>query len=536
MKRTNKLSLVGILLISFVDTAYSDTANTAPNLIIENNCAFDLWIQQDSKHSVPNSPDLVFLKKTNGSYTYNIPKAGLSSTRFWPKKNCDSKGINCQIGNSAIVPSLAKYYKKGFMFAPPIDSKFEATWGCYPGEKCNINPANNKSLTNVTWWDGSVVDGYTLPYAILISDKTGNFSSNPVNNVKVYCGNLDPNACPTTSDLSSDGANKIVNKINLTNVDLTWSKNKKPIGCFSPCSKLTTAQGLATVLGVTGPDSKVAVNYCCPTPPISSSQCSNGPAATNSYTVAVKQQRCNSYTYAYDDAASLGVVPVTTKFKVVFCPSSDLEKAITRTKVQFTATSDGLKNLNNSFYNNKNIEENVIYDMAEGDIVIDKSSQYQLKTCAFKLIYNQSLKTYTLNSLPSVGNGEFCDYLTTKYIDGINIVTVNNTKQYINPKSKFTFRVGVPEDMQAFIDNSPIKSGADYNAQNFPSKSTLIVTKGDNKFSCDINFNNDNITKSTDKNSSPFCNQLSIAQLSNSKIEYIGVPDIAASKVAFSNS
>ena len=147
-------------------------------------------------------------------------------------------------------------------------------------------------------------------------------------------------------------------------------------------------------------------------------------------------------------------------------------------------------------------------------------------------MYNQSLKSYTLDSLPFVGTGDFCNYLTTKYIDGVNMVTINNKKQYINPQSKFTFRVGVPDNMTALIDNTPIISGANYNSENFPKKSTLQVVKGNNKFMCDINFNSKNITQSTSTSSSPFCSQLSIDQLPNSKIAYIGIPDISSTKIA----
>ena len=99
--------------------------------------------------------------------------------RFWVKYGCDSKGANCLIGDS--VANFNLYPQTGcpasgtplclfinnniILFThtcegcmAPVDSLFEATWGCKTGSSCAP-----------TYFDTSQVDGYTLPYRVLIT-------------------------------------------------------------------------------------------------------------------------------------------------------------------------------------------------------------------------------------------------------------------------------------------------------------------------------------------------------------------------------
>jgi len=62
------------------------------------------------------------------SHVVPIPDGGLASSRFWPKWSCDASGQACAIGQSG-GPGEACGTDG---CAPPVDSKFEATFGCLP--------------------------------------------------------------------------------------------------------------------------------------------------------------------------------------------------------------------------------------------------------------------------------------------------------------------------------------------------------------------------------------------------------------------
>ena len=56
----------------------------------------------------------------------DVPKQGLASARFWAKWGCDESGDNCAIGQSGGPGQSCGAHG----CAPPIDSRFEATFGC----------------------------------------------------------------------------------------------------------------------------------------------------------------------------------------------------------------------------------------------------------------------------------------------------------------------------------------------------------------------------------------------------------------------
>merc|ERR1740129_1988531 len=59
----------------------------------------------------------------------------------------------------------------------PIDTKFESSWGCMYSSgnvtidrsRCAMTGQGNPS-TYQDWWDGSAVDGWTLPFSVLVDD------------------------------------------------------------------------------------------------------------------------------------------------------------------------------------------------------------------------------------------------------------------------------------------------------------------------------------------------------------------------------
>jgi len=219
-------------------------------------------------------------------YTYVMPgQTTVAATRFWPKMGCDSNGEDCSMGSSG-GPGQA--CPEGGC-APPVDSKFEATFW-------DFNTAER-----VDWWDTSGVDGYTLPYKLELD-------SNCPAGKSLDCSDLLLADCPRDEILDNVSYDLLVHDLQ-GNVE----------GCYSPCGKLTYSNWGNTP--VYAPADKEAQMYCCPTPPISSEQCREGPVEHTKY-VALFREKCKSvYSYAYDDAVGLQTCPVGTTYHwTVFCP------------------------------------------------------------------------------------------------------------------------------------------------------------------------------------------------------------------------
>jgi hypothetical protein len=259
----------------------SDDAGPAPaRLRVTNKCEVPVWIQQQG---FPTDP-LVQLA-VNASHEYQIPAAGLASTRFWPKILCDKDGNDCKIGQSS-PPCPATGC------APPVDSKLEATWGCTLSDKtkCGYTPQGVQMLS--TFWNTSNVDGFTLPYTVKTVGGDGRASCENAD-----CAGLKDAKCPTDEDLSNGGLNPKYTHQNLA--------TKNPVsggyaGCFSPCSKLSyPTWGGDGQLDISGPVDKM---FCCPTPPVSSPECQAGPVAKTSYVKTIHTAcKSTTYAYAYDD-------------------------------------------------------------------------------------------------------------------------------------------------------------------------------------------------------------------------------------------
>lgn len=136
---------------------------------VTNNCDMDVWIQQAGSPEQILPQDKTLLRiPPHTSYTYSIPNRGLPSTRFLPKTGCDADGNNCDIQSMPPCPPQGCDL--------PIDTKFEASWGCAYARgtaddkvRCALTGQGNPS-TYQDWWDGSAVDGWTLPFSILVDD------------------------------------------------------------------------------------------------------------------------------------------------------------------------------------------------------------------------------------------------------------------------------------------------------------------------------------------------------------------------------
>eukprot|EP01124_Arcella_intermedia_P004866 TRINITY_DN12802_c0_g1_i2.p1 TRINITY_DN12802_c0_g1~~TRINITY_DN12802_c0_g1_i2.p1 ORF type:complete len:451 (+),score=101.42 TRINITY_DN12802_c0_g1_i2:3-1355(+) len=216
------------------------------------------------------------------------------SLRFWPGWGCNSDGTNCQIGASGGVfpggdPSggadTGKFCPVGGC-APPVDSKFEATFQPPKPDFINL----------------SQVDGYTLPYKLTPHTPDGSLCAGATS-PSVDCSQLDLSKCPS-ENFPGYGVKdpKVYNP-----------KTNKLSGCFSPCSSLTMAQwNYGRVL----PTDPKAQWYCC-TPPITSDQCSHGPVISTNY-VKYIHDNCPIYSYAYQDAIGLNACKSGTKYELTF--------------------------------------------------------------------------------------------------------------------------------------------------------------------------------------------------------------------------
>jgi len=243
---------------------------------------------------------------------YPIPDEGLAATRFWPGYGCDDTGNNCQIGQSG-GPADQGFTCPSYGCAPPIDSKFEGTFGCLPSVPvgdCLINPSSptHDPLPATDGWDTSMVDGFTLPFRVEVF---GDCPGGPIANT-IDCSALPLSMCPTTEDLSTDGAFPALMSESMV---LTNPSSSLPGGCYADCSKLTMSQwsGLSY-----DPASAEAQMYCCPTPPIEPAACRVGPVASTAYTDLVHRTCPQVYAYSYDDGSGLFSCPAGVHYEVTF--------------------------------------------------------------------------------------------------------------------------------------------------------------------------------------------------------------------------
>jgi hypothetical protein len=520
----NKYASFGIvlgvtLLIYDVDVnaaLVSSGSQQTSRFRVTNQCDKTIWLQQDWKRKT-NDPVVVKIP-AGQSYDYEIPDIGLPSTRFWPKTGCNTYGYNCTLGESTGVPEaeLAGYQKGPYH--PDINSKFEATWGCLPSlfntdpSLCAMNPsAPGEHIGSETWWNGSAVDGYTLPYSIRVTNhnstcrdiRNGVVLANP----DVDCSGLSVAACPIDANLSTEGLFNTINGVDVTHVNLQWkdSQTGTPIGCFSPCSKLTTAQGSdngataggwMNILGGLIPQSPAAKMYCCPTPPVSSGECSAGPAARSSYSQSVHDiQRCNSYTYAYDDAMGLAQCGGQTRFEVVFCPTPGAQSGQnpTPTPTPTPSTVASIKMIvptgATALMNGTVIANNQIVSVMNGAVFSMKDNSAD--TCAVNV--NTNLQV-------SGVSGSLC---TRLQIDNTNkTMTFPSTVAGITLQFNLNTSVGI----SAYLENTIIVNATPLKASDFSSTPTLKAFQASKVGTCILTISSATVQKGAGE----LCNRLNI--------------------------
>ena len=278
----------------------------ATRLRITSNCTQSIWIAHSN-----NVTDTQNVRLDRGqSRDYQIPAAGVSAVRFWPKTGCDASGHGCAIGDSGEgggTPCPATGCQA------PLDSKFEATFAAVGG-------------TDQTWYNLSQVDGYTLPF------KVKPFGSGAERNgcVSSDCSQLSLAGCPGDDDLSGGGAFPQYAHEDLRVRDARGTV----IACAAPCKKWN----YPAPYGLGQPENiDPGLHMCCPTPiNPATGQCTaaNGCMTSEScraasdprsvvhtdYVSALHAMCPSAYAFSYDDANGLHACPSDTSFEVTFCP------------------------------------------------------------------------------------------------------------------------------------------------------------------------------------------------------------------------
>jgi hypothetical protein len=278
-----------------------------PDLTVKNNCAFPIWVQQDKRTMLPNTP-LIQKIEVQGSFDYLVDPSGIKSNRYWPKWGCDAQGENCLWGQSvggAGGPNDYPPCPAGGCHAP-ADSKLEVTWGCaYP------DPAHNPLCIHKesqTYYNGSAVDGYSLPFKVTRSGDPAASCQD------IDCSGLNLAACPRDDNLSQ-GKNAVHPEYH--SLDLRVILSGQETVCFSPCKKLNYPQFGGLNLGE---QTDAVIMYCCPTPGVSSPECREGPVPQTKYVATVHNMCPNTYAYAYDDLLGGFNCHYHTKLTLTFCP------------------------------------------------------------------------------------------------------------------------------------------------------------------------------------------------------------------------
>lgn len=268
-------------------------------LRITNGCAREpLWVAHMAGAEV--GPDKQNLRLDPGKHHDFNTSDGLSATRYWPKMRCNSSGDLCLIGESG---GPGQECNETMGCAPPIDSKFEGTFGTEDG---------------IDWIDVSLVDGWTLPFEFKMVLKKGKKCNAGDGDravvTSVNCSGLTLDVCP---------GREMLGKLN-TSLQVVHPASKQVVGCYSPCAKLTSNNWENSVADDVSPANDSAVDYCCPTPPMSPGKCRKGPVEDTNFVQAVHEHCPGVYGYSYDDGMGLITCPKDTHYEMIYyCPEDE---------------------------------------------------------------------------------------------------------------------------------------------------------------------------------------------------------------------
>eukprot|EP00434_Breviolum_minutum_P001762 symbB.v1.2.001559.t1/scaffold70.1/size352959/9 len=246
-------------------TTPSTTTTTTPcpvkRLRIVNRCLSEpIWIAHEAARGAIGPGLQNFLIPPDDFHDFCTPDK-LTGTRYWPKMLCDDDGLNCLLGSSGGPGEGCSSHGYG-QCAPPIDTKFEATFGTRGA------PCSGISSKDCDFIDVSLVDGWTLPFRLSISgDCSGPNDAHPT---EIDCSGLTFEKCPTDEVL---GQQKY-------DMQAHYRGYGSVAGCYSPCLKLTDPKWNNSASKGRSRTDTVASPYCCPTPPVSPKACRDGPATS----------------------------------------------------------------------------------------------------------------------------------------------------------------------------------------------------------------------------------------------------------------
>lgn len=238
---------------------------------------------------------------------------GLGGARYWPKMGCDETGSHCTLGDSGgpgegcvvRAPGTPDDYSR---CAPPVDTKFEASFGV-SGKPCNPRAPDGSEMAGCDYVDISLVDGFTLPVKLEIYGECNTSSAQERRVGQIDCSGLTMDVCPHNESLTGGRT-----------VDLA-AKNpasQQAAGCYSPCMRLLDTKW--TRQAATTAEDPAVSPYCCPTPPVSPEQCRTGPITSTKFIDTVKAKCPGAYSYAYDDSNGLlRCTSETTYVLIYYC-------------------------------------------------------------------------------------------------------------------------------------------------------------------------------------------------------------------------
>lgn len=296
-----------------LSVAASLLANAAAvdRLTIVNGCPREpIWIAHLANVGVgPGPQNVKIMPGASFAFTEAVTD-GLAGARYWAKLGCDEQGNHCALGGSG-GPSQSCVLNGGDYShcAPPVDTKFEATWG-RAGQPCNAAvPSQMAGCDSV---DMSLVDGWTFPFKLEVVSGTCTGKGETTVS-QIDCSGMTLDKCPTNENL---GQGPVVNMVAMS------PHSGKPAGCYGPCLKLIDDKWNNTMAVGRKREDPAVVPYCCTFPPMTSEQCNAGPVGGTQYVQKVHQFCPGVYAFAYDDGMGLMRCSYGQYRVTFFCPDS----------------------------------------------------------------------------------------------------------------------------------------------------------------------------------------------------------------------
>eukprot|EP00418_Pyrodinium_bahamense_P045718 CAMPEP_0179188074 /NCGR_PEP_ID=MMETSP0796-20121207/93337_1 /TAXON_ID=73915 /ORGANISM="Pyrodinium bahamense, Strain pbaha01" /LENGTH=587 /DNA_ID=CAMNT_0020892163 /DNA_START=42 /DNA_END=1806 /DNA_ORIENTATION=+ len=300
--------------------AVTDATN---RLTITNGCASEsIWIAHLANVGVgPGMQNVKIPPMASHSFT-DLETDGLGGARYWAKMGCDEHGGNCKLGGSGGPSEGCSQRTPDYSScAPPVDTKFEATFG-RAGQPCNAAvPSEMGGCDSI---DVSLVDGWTLPFKFEV--KSGTCTAKEKTVSVIDCSGLTLDKCPSDEDLGKAAAGPV-------NMQAVSPHTGKPAGCYGPCLKLIDPKWNNAMAKGRKRDDPNVVPYCCTTPPLTSETCNAGPIVDTKYVKAVHDLCPGVYAFAYDDGMGLMRCTYGEYQMTFYCPGYPVAGAKAPAKV-----------------------------------------------------------------------------------------------------------------------------------------------------------------------------------------------------------